>query len=162
MKFIYKSAFVSVFLGLCFFPSFLKVSVAHQRYLPNVFVSNNKGVSLKKTSQIPISPEVAQACDEQTSGPVGGGGGYFFRDEIPSGAKVTSLQIRAADRVDSIQVFLNTGPLSKHGGDGGYFHRIRFEDGEYIRAITGRSASRLDQISIHTEQVREFVPKWAA
>ncbi len=62
------------------------------------------------------------------------------------------LQIRSADRVESIQVFLDTGILEKHGGDEANFRQFGFEPDEYIRAISGRSSNRLNQISIHTNK----------
>ncbi|MEM9922998.1 MAG: peroxidase family protein [Cyanobacteria bacterium P01_D01_bin.50] len=85
-------------------------------------------------------------------GPMGGGGGSEFVDVIPPGAKVIGLKIASANRIDSIQVSLNTGILEKHGGGGGKLHQINFQQGEYITAIYGRSGKVLDGITIRTNK----------
>lgn len=112
---------------------------------------NDQEISSIKISQVPTPPTVTPAPDRFV-GPAGGGGGSEFVDVVPLGAKVISLQIRSGQRVDSIQVFLNTGSLAKHGGSGGNLHEIYLEEGEYITAVYGRAGDRVDQIAIRTNK----------
>ena len=91
-------------------------------------------------------------------GPAGGSGGGVFIDIVPSGTRVTTVQVRSGVYVDAVQVGLNTGWLSKHGGDGGALQTFRLASGEYITSISGRSGQYLDQISFRTNLGRAYGP----
>jgi hypothetical protein len=91
-------------------------------------------------------------------GPAGGTGGGVFIDTVPSGARVTTVQVRSGAYVDAVQMGLNTGWLSKHGGDGGALRTFRLASGEYITSISGRSGLYLDQISFRTNLGRAYGP----
>ena len=104
-------------------------------------------------SPTPTSTSTSTPVPDVLEGPVGGSGGNNFVDEVPRGAKVIGLQIRAGEWVDSIQVFLDTGLLIKHGGNGGIFHQINFADDEYITSVRGYyGGSWITRISIYTNK----------
>ena len=115
-----------------------------------------KEISSIKISQVAgaaVAPAAGAAPEpDEYLGPTSGTGGSEFVDPVPPGARVVGLQIRAKQRVDAIQVILDTGPLSQHGGNGGDLHPITFAEGEYIILVEGRAGDRVDQIAIKTNK----------
>jgi hypothetical protein len=88
----------------------------------------------------------------------GGGGGSSFADqEIPFGAQVAEVRVRAGDRIDAVQLvyrlpngrFLD-GPV--HGGRGGQPRSFMLDPDEYITGISGRAGSGIDSLRIHTNK----------
>ena len=96
--------------------------------------------------------------DRYWIGPVGGTGGEWFEDRVPSGAKVVSIRVWSSDYVNAVQFQLSTGWLPKHGGGGGRLSEIRLVQGEFINEIYGNSGVYIDQINFATSRGRTFGP----
>ena len=101
-----------------------------------------------------------QAMQANEAAMAGGGGGSPFSDqEIPAGARISEIRIRAGRNVDSIQAvytlqngrFLE-GPV--HGGGGGNIQTFRLDSDEYIVGISGRCGDFVDSITIVTNKRR--------
>lgn len=91
----------------------------------------------------------------------GGVGGTAF-DHLPTGVlvgKITSIKVRAANRVDKITVqYQGAGGSVSQGGSGGIEKVFDLEDNEYITEVLGRSGSRLDQIEFVLNTGRRSQP----
>jgi predicted RNA-binding protein Jag len=88
----------------------------------------------------------------------GGGGGRPFGDQnVPSGARIAEIRVRAGDTIDAVQVVYQlidgrTLESSLHGGGGGRLYSVRFDADEYLVAIAGRYGDTLDSLSIITNK----------
>jgi hypothetical protein len=88
----------------------------------------------------------------------GGPGGQQFSDlDIPNGATVLEVQVRAGDFVDSVQMVYalpdgSTQPSLQHGGPSGQLMTFRLDSDEYITGISGRYGDYLDSLSIITNK----------
>lgn len=88
----------------------------------------------------------------------GGTGGQQFADrQIPLGARITQIRIRAARYVDSIQAVyalpggsLYEGPI--YGGTGGSLHVLELAADEFVTGISGRVGDYVDSIVVHTNR----------
>lgn len=88
----------------------------------------------------------------------GGGGGSVFADrDIPAGARITEVRVRAGDWIDSVQAVytLSDGRTvegTRHGGTGGKVNSFRLDRDEYITGISGRGGERIDSLCIQTNK----------
>jgi hypothetical protein len=88
----------------------------------------------------------------------GGNRGSVFSDSnIPMGAKISEIRVRAGKNIDSIQAVYVLqdgrtleGPL--HGGRGGNLNIFKLNPNEYITGISGRFGDYIDSLSIQTNQ----------
>ncbi len=87
-------------------------------------------------------------------GPSGGWGGSEFADNPPPNARVTAVNIRSGDTVESVQMVLDSGNLPRHGGTGGTPHVFELDEGESITSIEGRYGDVVDSLTIHTSNER--------
>jgi hypothetical protein len=101
-------------------------------------------------------PVFAQASG--TTQVYGGNGGNAFTDPlIPTGGRVTAVQIRAGDRIDSVQFTysLPNGTTTsgiRHGGSGGETTTFQLDDEEYIVGLSGKYGDTLDSLCIITNK----------
>ena len=106
------------------------------------------------------SPALAQGGNPK-SPQYGGGGGTEFDDSSFRGP-ITRITVRAAAKVDSIQVTYGDQQAGKHGGDGGTQTVISLAPDEQIIAVFGRSAQVVDQIGFVTQlsnrELRQYGP----
>jgi hypothetical protein len=88
----------------------------------------------------------------------GGRGGSVFSDsDIPLGARISEVRVRAGRNIDSIQAVytLQDGRLFEgptHGGRGGRSMVFRLERDEYIIGLSGRCGNYIDSLSIRTNK----------
>lgn len=88
----------------------------------------------------------------------GGGGGRPFADqEIPAGATLTEIRVRAGDTIDAVQAIsqLADGSYAQstlHGGGGGRLYTFRFDPDEYLVALAGRYGDTVDSLVIITNK----------
>lgn len=88
----------------------------------------------------------------------GGRGGAVFSDrDIPIGARISEVRVRAGDIIDAIQamyILPNGQQLegSWHGGRGGRIAYFRLEPDEYIIGLSGRYGDHIDSLQIHTNR----------
>lgn len=88
----------------------------------------------------------------------GGRGGSAFSDrEIPEGARITEIQVRSGDYIDSVQIVyvLRDGRSFKgpmHGGSGGRSNVFRLDSDEYLIGISGRYGNYVDSLTFHTNK----------
>ncbi len=88
----------------------------------------------------------------------GGTGGSEFADrQIPQGARIAQIRIRAQRYVDSIQAVyalpggsLYEGPV--YGGGGGKLNVLELAEDEFVTGISGRVGDYVDSIVIHTNR----------
>jgi len=104
---------------------------------------------------------VTQPLYSQSSGTTqvfGGGGGNTFTDPvIQTDVRVTAVQIRSGDLIDSVQFTYSlpngtTTSGARHGGSGGRTSTFQLADDEYITGISGRYGDSLDSIRIQTNK----------
>uniref|UniRef100_H3GBJ5 Jacalin-type lectin domain-containing protein n=1 Tax=Phytophthora ramorum TaxID=164328 RepID=H3GBJ5_PHYRM len=106
-------------------------------------------------TEAPVAPTEAPASaisfedSVQLSESFGGPHGTEFSDEATatSGQKVTSIIIRAGERVDGItlEIAAPTGEAINHGGSGGKENALKLGEGEYITSMEahwGKKAGR--------------------
>ena len=88
----------------------------------------------------------------------GGPGGDPFTDpELPQGARIAEVRVRAGDAVDAVQMVYasadgRVNPGVRHGGRGGRESIFTLDSGEYITGISGRYGNTVDSIRIHTNK----------
>lgn len=87
----------------------------------------------------------------------GRGGSAFSDDNIPAGARISEIRVRAGDRIDSIQAIYTlangqTMEGSRHGGGGGKLNTFRLDSDEYVIGIYGRYGDNVDSIAIRTNK----------
>jgi hypothetical protein len=109
-----------------------------------------KATPLQPQRPIPQLKAVSYTPQFFRSETVGGPGGRPFTDGQPERARLTGIRIRAADRIDSIQMIYDNVPSEKHGKDGGTLTEITFEPDEYILSISGRAAKLVDKLTLQT------------
>jgi hypothetical protein len=88
----------------------------------------------------------------------GGNGGSEFSDRnIPMGARISEIRVRAGNNIDSIQAIYVLqdgrtleGPV--HGGRGGRLNVFRLNSNEYVTGISGRFGRYIDSLTIQTNQ----------
>jgi hypothetical protein len=93
----------------------------------------------------------------QTTVAGGAGGAAFVDPDVPMGARVVEVIVRAGDYLDSIQMIYslpNGRPLegARHGGNGGRAGSFRLDPGEYIVGLSGRCGEYVDSLRIHTNR----------
>ncbi|KEP46230.1 endonuclease/exonuclease/phosphatase family protein [Rhizoctonia solani 123E] len=71
------------------------------------------------------------------SDPQGGTHGTPFNDfiNIPSAAKLASITLRGANRLDGLTLKLTSGKEFTHGGSGGNRYTLKLDPGEYISLV---------------------------
>jgi hypothetical protein len=88
----------------------------------------------------------------------GGRGGRAFADrDVPAGARIAEVRVRAGEWLDSIQVVYaladgRTVEGSRHGGTGGNVSVFRLDRDEYVIGLSGRSGERVDSLRIQTNR----------
>ena len=98
----------------------------------------------------------SSAADETAI--AGGKGGSAFADrDIPAGARITQVRVRAGERVDAVQaVYLlsdgRTVEGTLHGGTGGNVSSFQLDRDEYIIGLSGRCGDRIDSVRIQTNK----------
>jgi hypothetical protein len=88
----------------------------------------------------------------------GGKGGSAFSDRnIPEGAIISEVRVRAGNFIDSIQAIYTLkdgrtfeGPV--HGGQGGKLSVFRLNPDEYITGLSGRFGEYIDSMTIQSNQ----------
>lgn len=104
---------------------------------------------------------VGQPLFSQESGTTqiyGGNGGRQFSDPvIQTGGRITAVQIRAGDWIDSIQFTYSlpngtTATSQRHGGSGGRASAFQLAEDEYIVGLSGRYGDYIDSLRIHTNK----------
>ncbi|MET9435851.1 jacalin-like lectin [Streptomyces sp. NPDC006551] len=72
--------------------------------------------------------------DFRLSDQFGGPHGDYFNDidDIPAGARATTITLRAGSRVDRISITLDNGTTLAHGGTGGTAASLTLGSGEYV------------------------------
>jgi hypothetical protein len=114
-------------------------------------------------TQITRRRSVFGASQDSSGGPgqtqlAGGGGGRPFADQdIPSGARITEIRVRAGDTIDAIQAVYQLPDgrnveSTLHGGGGGRLNTFRFDSDEYLLALAGRYGDTIDSLSIITNK----------
>lgn len=89
-------------------------------------------------------------------GPSGGDGGLPIEGYvIPSGARISEIEVTSGWYIDSIRVIYTDAEGAIHalpgfGGNGSYAHRFTLEPGEYLIGVSGRSGRYVDSIAFHT------------
>lgn len=70
----------------------------------------------------------------QLSDQFGGPHGDYYNDidRVPSGARATTIALRAGSRVDQLSVTLSNGTTLAHGGTGGTASSLTLGSGEYV------------------------------
>jgi hypothetical protein len=88
----------------------------------------------------------------------GGRGGQPFADlDIPSGARIVEIRVRAGDTIDAIQAIYQLADRSlveanRYGGGGGRLYSYRFDADEYLVALGGRYGDTVDSLYIITNK----------
>ncbi len=100
---------------------------------------------------------IRQVQSGQTTIAGGRGGSEFADMEIPSGARLAEVRVRAGDRVDAVQAVysLRDGRLlegARHGGRGGRVDVFRLDPDEFVVGISGRYGDLIDSMRIHTNK----------
>lgn len=100
----------------------------------------------------------AQSAQIAQTAIAGGRGGSEFSDrDIPWGAFIIEVNVRAGERIDAIQVvyMLPDGRLqegARHGGTGGNAFTFRLDPDEYLTGIIGRCGDMVDSLRIVTNK----------
>jgi hypothetical protein len=94
---------------------------------------------------------------EQTPIAGGRGGSEFSDRDLPPGARISEVRVRASERVDAIQaIYLlpdgRTIEGPRHGGWGGRESVFRLDSDEYIVGLSGRYGDGIDSLRIHTNK----------
>jgi hypothetical protein len=100
---------------------------------------------------------IVQLQAGQTNAAGGRGGSSFSDRDMPPGARIAEVRVRAGDHVDSIQAIYvladgRTLEGARHGGTGGRMETFRLDPDEYIVGISGRYGEYVDSIRIHTNR----------
>lgn len=105
----------------------------------------------------PFSDYGSAPLPGQTTVAGGAGGAAFIDADVPMGARIVEVIVRAGDYLDSIQMIYslpNGRPLegARHGGNGGRAASFRLDPGEYIVGLSGRCGQYVDSLRIQTNR----------
>jgi hypothetical protein len=94
---------------------------------------------------------------QQTTIAGGRGGTAFSARDIPEGAKVSAIRVRAGEIIDSVQMIytLRSGRTFEgavHGGNGGRANVFQLDSDEYLTGISGRYGDHIDSLAFHTNK----------
>jgi hypothetical protein len=98
------------------------------------------------------------------SGPLGGKGGTFFMDTIPSNVDINKLRvkkvlIKSGNFIDSIQLYIGDDTrnyyTNSHGGNGGVYQEWIVPEGQYITQVEVKSASLIDSLTFITNTLEK-------
>jgi hypothetical protein len=89
-----------------------------------------------------------------TNGPTGGQGGNIFADDIPDdGVKITRVDIKWGNVIDSIKLTWSDGTTSFHGGNGGgNATTFTLKPNEYLTEISGTYGNVVDSLTLRTNE----------
>jgi hypothetical protein len=99
----------------------------------------------------------APAQIEQTAIAGGRGGSAFSDRDVPAGARIAEVNVRAGERIDAVQVIYTlpdgrSQEGARHGGMGGNAYVFRLDSDEYITGLSGRYGEMIDSLRIHTNK----------
>ncbi len=86
----------------------------------------------------------------------GGAGGTLFTDIVSADRSLTSINIRAGAKIESIQAVLNSGALTNHGGTAGTTQNVIWPSDEYLVRIYGVHGTQVGKIGFETNTGRKF------